>query len=459
MACRPIWHVACCVLPDLPFNYESRGSYAMRAFLECRTVLLFALCAANFFAGRPPCFGAVSEVMTLEQALDTALDHNPEIASTQALAQAEHSLVRSQAWPGNPRIGYMREHDLNFMEQEMGTMNFWTVSQEVAFPPKYALLGKAQLYKASAADQEASAKRLEIRRQVIGAYYNLYTTHRIIDLYEALRETLLQVARSAESRYAAGSAPQQDEMKAHVEQTKLESDLIIAKKELRAMEASLNAMLDRRADTPIVLAKGDLPVPKVTISFEELPSLANQHARALKRAEFRVSEAQERRSLAKLSYAPDFSFSFRKAFTGAPSDNYAFGVELTIPLWFFMKQTSEIASVSAQALSAEREQEKAVRSVDSNLSSLVIKVKTQADLLRIFSSSLIPQTTTTLNSSRSAYQAGRISLLEYLDSVRSLYTVRISYYQTLSQYAENLSELEELVGASLSSLPFNGDLL
>lgn len=430
----------------------------MRTFLRNK-IFAISFLIGIFFLGQSVAQAAASEILTLEQALVIALSENPDIASTQAMAQAERSLIRSQSWLDNPRIGFMRENDLNFMEQEMGPMNFWTVSQEIAFPVKYVLQGRAQSYKASVAEQEASAKRLEVRRQVISGYYNLFATHRVIDLYTALRDTLEQVARSAETRYASGTAPQQDEMKAHVEQTKLESDLILARKDLRTMESSFNAILDRKSNSIIELPKEDLPVPKLTVPFEDLPALASQHARALRRARYRVEEADVRRKLAKWGYAPDFSLNFRKAYTAAPSDNYAFGVELSIPLWFFMKQTSEVTSMSSIAVSAEREQEKAARSVDSDLNALGVKVNTQADLLKIYGSSLIPQATTTLNSSRAAYQAGRISLLEYLDSVRSLYTVRMSYYQALAQYAENLSQLEEIVGTSLSTLPFPGDRL
>ena len=59
-----------------------------------------------------------------------------------------------------------------------------------------------------------------------------------------------------------------------------------------------------------------------------------------------------------------------------------------------------------------------------------------------------------LNSSRAAYSAGRATFVEFLDSERSLYEVRVSYFETLAKYVESLSELERVAGSSLSTLPF-----
>jgi outer membrane protein TolC len=74
--------------------------------------------------------------------------------------------------------------------------------------------------------------------------------------------------------------------------------------------------------------------------------------------------------------------------------------------------------------------------------------------LQIYQTALIPQASSTLNSSRTAYQAGRTNFLELLDSERSLYETRIAYYRNLAQYVDNLARLEEMAGTSLSTLPF-----
>lgn len=417
-------------------------------------ILPLIVILSGSLAGRQAHSADGEPTLTLEKALSQAMGTNPEIGAAGARADAEHSAVRSQYWLDNPKVGLMRESNLNFMEQQTGPMSLWSVSQEVKFPAKYFLLGSAQESRALGADQETDAKRLEVRRRVISGYYNLFTMDRIIALLQAQRETLREVARAAESRHATGAVPQQDEMKAHVEQTKIENELILAQEERDPMEAVLNSTLNQEAHQPLVMPTQELPPPKITRTLEEFRKLAHLGSRRVKQGEYLVEEANSKKALAYLSYAPDFMFSYRRAFVNAPDNAYAASVEITLPLWFFAKQTSEVAQASASQIEAEKNLEKTMRDVHANVRSLTARVRSHEKLLQIYQTALIPQAASTMNSSRSAYQAGRTNFLELLDSERSLYETRIAYYRNYAQYVEALAKLEELTGTSLSTLPF-----
>lgn len=397
---------------------------------------------------------AETQPLTLEKALSQAMGANPEIAATTARADAEHSAIRSQYWLDNPKIGLMRESNLNFMEQQMGPMTLWSVSQEVKFPAKYFLMGSAQRARAQSATQDANMKKLEVRRRAISGYFNLFTMNRIISLLEAQRETLREVARAAESRHATGAVPQQDEMKAHVEQTKIESELLLAQEERESMEAMLNAVLNQDAHQTITFPKEELTTPKLKVPSEEISKIAYANSSRIKQSQSMIDEVNSQKTLALLSYAPDFMVSYRKAFVNAPDSAYAAAIEMTIPLWFFVKQTSEVSQASAKQIEAEKNLEKTTRDLHSEIRSLTSKVRSHEKLLQIYQTALIPQASSTLSSSRTAYQAGRTNFLELLDSERSLYETRIAYYRNLAQYVDSLTRLEELAGIQLSTLPF-----
>ncbi|MGK5083452.1 TolC family protein [Bdellovibrionota bacterium FG-1] len=396
--------------------------------------------------------------LSLEKALSRALGANPELGASIATADAEHSAIRLQYSLENPKIGLMHESGLNFMEQQMGPMNMWSVSQEVKFPAKYFLMGAAQRARARSADSEFDAKKLEIRQKVIAGYYNLFTMDRILALLQAQRETLREVARAAESRHATGAVPQQDEMKAHVEQTKIEMELLVAQEERSTMEGMLGAVLGQNAAEPIQLPAQELLVPKLNVALDQVPALAHSNAKRVQQGEHLVDEAGTRKSVALWGYAPDFMLSYRRAFGNAPDNAYAASIELSIPLWFFAKQTSEVAQASAHQLEAERNLDKTILNLQADIRSFTAKVGSREKLLQIYQTALIPQATSVLNSSRGAYLAGRTSFLELLDSERSLYETRIAFYRNLAQYADNLARLEELAGVSLSNLPFGGSL-
>lgn len=394
------------------------------------------------------------DALTLELALKSALNSNLEIAVSIEKSKAEESLTQSQFWLDNPRFGLMHEKNMNLMEQAMGPMNTWSITQEIKFPTKYFLMGSAQRAKAQSSKFEALAKKLEIRRKLVNSYYNLFSINKIIDLLQAQKETLVELARSAESRHASGSVPQQDEMKAHVEQTKLEIEILNLSEEKNAAEAQLNALLNHDPHQEVTLVEKKLFIPQLTTSSDEILKLALAHSKQIQANSALVQEADKRKALAGWNFMPDFAVTYKKAWSSAPVDNYAFGVEISIPLWFLVKQSSEYSFASSRAIEAEKTLEKIKLDVNQDIRSLSSKVIAYRKLLKIYETGLIPQAASTLSSSRIAYQAGRINFLEFLDSERSLYSVQVAFLRALVQYIEYLTQLEETAGISLSTLPF-----
>ena len=224
------------------------------------------------------------------------------------------------------------------------------------------------------------------------------------------------------------------------------------------MRAQLQALLDLDAAEPFDLPSGDLATPKLSVPLSALAKPQGSGSRAVGAAQKMLEEAETRQTLAGYSYAPDFMFSFQKPFTNSPPDAYSIGVEVSVPLWFFAKQSSEVAMASARAREAEKNLAKATRETQAETKSLSVRVETYEKLIRIYETSLIPQATSALNSSRAAYGAGRAPFLELLDSERSLYSIRITYYQTLAKFVEAMTRLEVVAGRPISSLPIGEGL-
>jgi len=395
------------------------------------------------------------EPVTLQTALSQAYSSNPAIAASQALAEAEHAAIRSQSFLEDPRIGLMRENNMNFMQMQQGPMDSLSISQQIKFPAKYFLLNKAQSAKASQADEMAKQKKLEIRTKVVSTYYNLYSVDRVLALLDAQRESLREIARIAEARYATGGVPQQDEMKAHVEQTVLEKDILMVQEELSTIRATLNAALCDESASEILLPKEEPNVPKISTDLNEITKEVEHRSREIRAAQSAVIEREAQKSLAYLGYAPDFTLNYRRAIGSYAAQNaYSASIEFSIPLWFFAKQSGEVSSASSRVIEAEKKLESTKNDHIAEVKSLIAKVQSFKKVLEVYQTGLIPQASSTLNSSRASYRAGKSGFIELLDSERSLYNVRIAYYRTLSQFTESLAKLEEILGESVSTLPF-----
>lgn len=399
-------------------------------------------------------FISIAEVLTPSAVLTEVYRNNPEIGASKAQAEAERELISSQYSLASPMIGFMQETDMSLMQMQDGPMKTWSVSQEFLFPTKYFSRGRVQKARANRNMHLHMFKVLEVRAAALSAYFRFYSAKKIMTLLGAQRETLREIARIAETKRAAGKVPQQDEMKAHVELTKIENQILLQAQEEAEARFALNAALNRPVETGIKLPAPDFSAKdiKVAMDLETVSITTSHHLRGFSST---VTEAELQKGLAKMAYLPDFQLSYRQVFGGNhPSSGRAIGLEMTIPLWFFSKENSELSSAVSQELAARRELESHERTAESMIATLKSKVKTLSKLLEIYETSLIPQATSSLNSSRSAYSTGRVGFQELLDAERTLYTTRIEYYQNFARLVEAVTGLEREAGVSISSLPF-----
>lgn len=89
-----------------------------------------------------------ADLLTPEMVLSEAYKSNPALAAVKATADAEKELISSEYSLSSPRLGFMRETDMSFMQMEDGPMKTWSISQEFLFPTKYFSRGSIQEAKA-----------------------------------------------------------------------------------------------------------------------------------------------------------------------------------------------------------------------------------------------------------------------------------------------------------------------
>jgi len=177
-------------------------------------------------------FGVSAQLLGPEVILQTVYANNSELMSLKAVADAEDASIASRASPDNPRLGVMQEKNMSPSLTDMGTMKFITVSQDINFPAKYFVRGSMQNARANAAKEDYLNRKWEIRQNSLTSFFGYYTGKKILGLLEAQKVTLHEIARIVEGRRSSGSVSQQDEMRAHVEQTNLKTNFYFKSKKL-----------------------------------------------------------------------------------------------------------------------------------------------------------------------------------------------------------------------------------
>lgn len=406
-----------------------------------------------------------AQTINLEEAIKLAVSSHPSVGMASAIYTAENLSITPLYFPENPKIGIMSENNIKS----------WTFSQELSIPTKYYYKGLAQEQRASSFKEEVEIKKLQIRQQVVAAYYELFQWKKTLELLAAQKDLIAETARIAESRRTIGQVTFQDEMRAHLEQAKLENDILGANQSVTAAKAKLEGLLGLSGnEVEIKMEDSKVKMPILTLTSEQLKALSlsnfssnipasnkvNIHSRislstapSLKSIEWQVAEAATKKSIAKTNYWPDLMFSYQNSLK-KNYDEKKYALELKIPIWFWGKEANEVQSAGVRLISVQNNLELAKRELQANLRSLAAKILSKENILKLYKTTLIPQGTSSVNSARYAYKAGKMSFIDLLENERTVYNLRISYYQELKEYAETVAEIEGSLGKSISSLPF-----
>ena len=343
----------------------------------------------------------------------------------------------------------------------MSTLNrnetkYVTVSQKIEFPTKYYSRYKARDYSARGKMNAYEEKKYSLRQKVITLYYSLFTVQKKIELTRANIEAVKEFARVAENKYASGKSNQTDSMKAHFELTKLELDLIRLSENEKSLSYELESIINPQASLAINLESLLLKAPNIENSEflaveNTLYETSISNSPAIKKELNLLKKSERLSDVEKWNFAPDFQFQYQQRYAGEPEDSQIYSVGFSLPLWGWKQKASYDAArnkVSSQRYSLE----KTKLDIKSKLLGLKEKVISDRKILKVYETSLIPQAQAAYNSTRAAYRANKLGFLDLLDSERSLYSVRTSYYESLNQYVDRLTRLESNLGMVISDL-------
>tara|TARA_B100001248_G_scaffold227481_1_gene185943 strand:- start:10149 stop:11399 length:1251 start_codon:yes stop_codon:yes gene_type:complete len=390
-----------------------------------------------------------SDLIELNSLLNEAYKVNASIKTHKNRLDAAESLISSKYTLDDPMIG------VSNLERGNDT-TYGVISQKIRFPVKYYLQGKAQKSRSRAAKADFQNQRNEVRKAVTVLYYSLFSLQKIIQLTEANMQAVRDFSRVAERKYAAGKSSQGDSMKAHVELTRLELDLIRFKQQEDAMQAGLAAIMNNPSFNKLDFKGVELNVPVfnstlLDASVNEVIKTLKESSPKIKKENYLLDAAKTQSTLAKWEFAPDIQLQYQERISGQPEDSRIYSVSLSLPLWFW-KKGAESSAANSLKMAQEYKYQSHIDHLLAKIKDLKGKVSVGQKTLNIYKTSLIPQAQGAYNSSKASYRANKTTFLDLLDSERSLFGVRTGYYNALKDYVSNLLELETELGFVVSDL-------
>lgn len=406
--------------------------------------------------------------------------NNPEVlAARKALEAARARVPRAGALP-DPTVGvglmYLPVSTLSNGTEGM-TMTSVGVSEMLPFPGKLAVREEAARLLADAAAWDVERVRQKVASEVKGAYYELYLIDRAFEITDRNELLLADFARLTSAKYGVGHGTQADVLKAQVERTRLEEELVSLRQRREAVAARLNALLGRSTGAPLpapaiperllrvavapsrpgelsfasasalvgadVAPGGAGPIPAV----EELQRLALDHNPMIRGHAQRIAAQRKQLELAGKATLPDFHVSLGYAQrSGGFSDLVSAMVSLPVPIFAGRKQNQAVLEEAATLADMEAQHAAMVNEVNAEIASLVADLRRTRGQLVLLAQGILPHARATLASATAAYRVGRVDFLALLDSQVTLYRYDLDFQRLLSEFARGLAALERAVG-------------
>ena len=348
-------------------------------------------------------------------------------------------------------------------ETAAGQVSLMTgVSQKLPFSGKLETRGRIASQQVAVAVQDLQRVRLNVIADTRRAYWSYYETARAIDVIAAQRTLLAEFKQIAEAKYRSGTATQQDVLRASVELSNLDNELITVEQRQTTAVAMLNDLLDRRIDAPLP-EPGPVELDRTTLELNRLMSDAAMANPDIQRVHERIEAYRQRLELARLQRWPDLTVSVSYnvvdddglSSVANGDDQWWMGFGVNLPVWTEKLDAAEQEALKGVLegvadLTGERNR------VAFRVQDALVKVDTQQRLVLLFQDVIIPQARQTVEASASSYRAGRTDFLTLVDNWGQLLDFELMYHRNLAQFEQSYADLQQVVGQDIPRQP-DGD--
>lgn len=396
-------------------------------------------------------------LLVLDELIQEMVQNNPELQSSWNKWQATQTRPSQSGALPDPvlGVGFMNLpiHSLALNEEMMSGRQL-SLMQMFPFPGKLGTRKHIMLNEVEIAEQQFLQKKNELIKALKETYFELFYINKAMNTNHKNQAVLNQFLQIAETRYRVGKGLQQDVFKAQLELSELTDNLYELQQQQQLLAAEIDFLLNRRSQTPAPRTE-ELSFITFEMGLDELQRLAEKHNPFLHSWRITVQQSEQKISLARKEYLPDFSIELtyiqREVLWNGEggTDLFSGMVGLTLPLYFWNKQARQVKETELDAQASHYMQESAQQMIYREVEKSHSTLQKNQKRWQLFKNIIIPQAEQTLQSALSAYQVDRVDFLTVIDNQMSLYAYELESHRILSDYYKNIAELEVLVGIPL----------
>lgn len=400
----------------------------------------------------------------------TALERNPEIQSSIDNARSIASRIPQATSLMDPML--MTKTLPEPVRTAEGDNYFILgVQQQLPIPAKLDRRGRIALSETRMAIQELGQTRLRVIAEVKRAYFQVFAVDQELNITRENQTLLRDLIDVARGQLVAGKRQQEDVLRAQVERSNLESQLVVLAQRRHTTVALINSILDRPPGTPVASVQA-YDIRRFSPRLKELLSMAMTRNPELEKIASQVERDEQSLELAKLAYWPDFTVGFewmymdpRSAFrppvnpqTGMRprvsqlseegTDNWAITVSLNLPVWFERIEAG-IREARERLSSSRRKHHATKNKLTYQVEDALARINSQREVADLYATAIIPQAEQAFQVSREGYITGTSDFQFVIDNWQKWLFFRLQYFRTIAEMEQSVADLEQAVGVSM----------
>jgi cobalt-zinc-cadmium efflux system outer membrane protein len=377
--------------------------------------------------------------ITLEAALQLALDNNADLSAARNEAAAIDATIQQARLIPNPEVSMQIEG-----AQRDTRTTTWLVNQPIELGGKRAARINAANRAYDTAYANLSSKRAEIRAAVITAFFNVLNAQERLRLAEASLLLAQRGSLVASRRVTAGKVSPVEETKARVAEANVRLELTQAKSELVMARKRLAATWGNPAPR-FQQAEGNVETLPLLPQWQELNARLAQSP-LLTSARHELERRQAVAEVEKSRRIPDVTVSMGVKKNSEAGNSQAV-VGLSIPFPMFDRNQGNILEALRRTDKARDELVATEIRLDSELAQAYERLSTTRTEAETLQREILPGAQSAYDAATTGFEFGKFNFLDVLDAQRTLLQARSQYLRTLSEAHSAAAEIDRIIGA------------
>jgi outer membrane protein TolC len=418
--------------------------HALRA---CAIVIALAGgMSGSALSAEPPPGGSVESLLAFARA------SNPEYAAMRHEADAANERILPAGALPDPRLR-VELRDITMGGQQNPTLapnrvgsTRYQLMQDMPWFGKRDLKRDIAALEAEGAQGRAAGTWSELSARIKTGYAQSYYLYQSERLTNEILDLMARLEKIAQVRYAGGLAAQQDVIRAQVERTNLNNELIALENERRMNRSRLNMLLARPANAPLAAPQQLRPLPAPAgLDQAALEDRVRGRNPQLFTEDAKLRAAEKNRDLIYKNRYPDFAVGIAPIQTGGAIREWELMVEVNIPLQQSSRRSQEREAEAM--LAAVRTRKEAVANqilaeLSENLSALDAARRTEMAI----ANSLLPQAELTFKAALASYENGKVDFVTLLEAQRQIRQAKQNQIKAQAEGQARLAEIERILG-------------